>query len=276
MRLLLLADIHANLEALEAVLADADKRGFTDTMFLGDAVGYGVDAKAVLTRLRALSPRAVQGNHEKMLLALTRGGIASKTPVGQALKVELEQLSAEDLAWIGAWKQGVKTMHGSLECFFVHGSPRNPDEYVDSLAAARGVFTDWVGRIAFVGHTHVAGVYTALGYPPPPEPQRFGRIPGVPGATSSQVEKDSLNLRFTPFLEPINRLPMPPKGRWIVNPGSVGQPRDGIPKASYGIFDFTKNSLEVYRVDYDVYATQQKIRAAGLPEALASRLSVGK
>ncbi len=251
MRLLLLADIHANLEALEAVLEDAARRGYTETVFLGDAVGYGADAKAVLDRLRSLSPRSVMGNHETMLLAVAGGKRPSTTPVGLALKHQLEQLEAADLDWLRSWKQGVKAQQGGVECFFVHGSPRNPEEYVDSLGVARVSFRDWPGKLAFIGHTHIAGVYAAL-------------------------ERDPVNVRLTPFVEAQNRLSMPPRGRWIVNPGSVGQPRDGINKASYGIFDFARNALEVYRVDYDIHAAQQKIRAAGLPEALATRLSVGK
>ena len=251
MRLLLLADIHANLEALEAVLADAVTRGYSDTLFLGDAVGYGADAGAVVQRLRSLSPRCIMGNHEQMLIAAARTGKTSDTPVGLALKLALSQLSPDDLEWLRGWKQGIKALHGNVECFFVHGSPRDPNEYVDSLSAARAAFTDWAGRLAFVGHSHLAGVYAAL-------------------------ERDVSNVRFTAFLEGLNRMTLPPRGRWIVNPGSVGQPRDGDPRAGYGIFDFNRNALEVYRVEYDVSAAQQKIRAAGLPDVLAARLSVGK
>ncbi len=251
MRLLLLADIHANLEALEAVLGDAMTRGYSDTLFLGDAVGYGADAGAVVQRLRLLSPRCVRGNHEQMLLSAARTGKTSDTPVGLALQLALSQLSPEDLEWLRDWKQGIKASHGSVECFFVHGSPRDPNEYMHSLSAARAAFADWPGRLAFVGHSHIAGVYAAL-------------------------ERDVSNVRFTAFLEGLNRMSLPPRGRWIVNPGSVGQPRDGDPRASYGIFDFTRNALEVYRVPYDIAAAQHKIRAAGLPDVLAARLSVGK
>lgn len=251
MRLLLLADIHANLEALEAVLVDAATRGYSDTLFLGDAVGYGADAGAVLQCLKLLSPRCVRGNHEQMLLSAARTGKPSDTPVGQALKLALSQLSADDLEWLRGWKQGIKALHGNVESFFVHGSPRDPNEYMNSLSAARAAFTDWAGRLAFVGHSHIAGVYAAL-------------------------ERDVSNVRFTAFLEGVNRMALPPRGRWIVNPGSVGQPRDGDPRAGYGIFDFTRNTLEVYRVQYDVAGAQQKIRAAGLPDVLAARLSVGK
>ena len=251
MRLLLLADIHANLEALEAVLVDAATRGYSDTLFLGDAVGYGADAGAVVQRLRSLSPRCITGNHEQMLLSAVRTGKTSDTPVGQALKLAISQLSSDDLEWLRSWKQGIKALHGSVECFFVHGSPRDPNEYIDNLTSARAAFSDWPGRLAFVGHSHIAGVYAAL-------------------------ERDVSNVRFTAFLEGLNRMSLPPRGRWIVNPGSVGQPRDGDPRAGYGIFDFTRNALEAYRVEYDIAGAQQKIRSAGLPDVLAARLSVGK
>ena len=251
MRLLLLADVHANLEALEAVLKDAATRGYSDTLFLGDAVGYGADAGAVVQRLRSLSPRCIMGNHEQMLLSAARTGKTSDTPVGQALKLAISQLSSDDLEWLRAWKQGIKASHGNVECFFVHGSPRDPNEYVDGLTSARAAFSDWPGRLAFVGHSHIAGVYAAL-------------------------ERDVSNVRFTAFLEGLNRMSLPPRGRWIVNPGSVGQPRDGDPRAGYGIFDFTRNALEAYRVEYDIAGAQRKIRAAGLPDVLAARLSVGK
>ena len=251
MRLLLLADVHANLEAFEAVLGDAVMRGYSDAICLGDAVGYGADAGAVVARLRRLSPRCITGNHEQMMLSAVRTGKFSDTPVGQALKLAHTQLSPDDLEWLRSWKQGIKALHGSVECAFVHGSPRDPNEYVDSLSAARSAFGDWAGRLAFVGHSHIAGVYAGL-------------------------ERDVSNVRFTAFLEGVNRMALPPRGRWIVNPGSVGQPRDGDPRASYGIFDFTRNALEVYRVEYDIEGAQQKIRAAGLPDVLAARLSVGK
>ena len=251
MRLLLLADIHANLEALEAVLKDAATRGYSDTLFLGDAVGYGADAGAVVQRLRSLSPRCIIGNHEQMLLSAARTGKTRDTPVGLTLKLALSQLSPDDLEWLRGCKQGIKALHGSVECFFVHGSPRDPNEYVDNLTSARADFSDWAGRLAFVGHSHIAGVYAAL-------------------------ERDVSNVRFTAFLEGINRMTLPPRGRWIVNPGSVGQPRDGDPRAGYGIFDFNRNALEVYRVEYNVAGAQLKIRMAGLPDVLAARLSVGK
>jgi diadenosine tetraphosphatase ApaH/serine/threonine PP2A family protein phosphatase len=251
MRLLLLADVHGNLEALEAVLGDAATRGFDETLFLGDAVGYGASSGEVVARLRALTPRGVMGNHEQMLLSGLRNARFSDTPVGQALKLASTQVSADDLEWLRAWKQGVRVPIGNVEAFFVHGSPRDPNEYVDNLGAARGAFTDWQGKLAFVGHAHIAGVYAAL-------------------------DRDTKNVRFTPFLDAVNRLAMPPRGRWIVNPGSVGQPRDGDARASYGIFDFGRNALEVYRVAYDIAGAQRRIREAGLPDALATRLSVGK
>ena len=156
MRLLLLADIHANLEALEAVLKDAATRGYSDTLFLGDAVGYGADAGAVVQRLRSLSPRCIIGNHEQMLLSAARTGKTSDTPVGLTLKLALSQLSPDDLEWLRGCKQGIKALHGSVECFFVHGSPRDPNEYVDNLTSARAAFSDWSGIRTSLGFTRLS------------------------------------------------------------------------------------------------------------------------
>jgi diadenosine tetraphosphatase ApaH/serine/threonine PP2A family protein phosphatase len=226
-------------------------RQYTETLFLGDAVGYGASSGEVVARLRTLSPRAVMGNHEQMLLSGIRTRRFSESPVGQALRLASTQLAPDNLEWLRSWKQGVKATLGNVEAFFVHGSPRDPNEYVDNLGSARAAFQDWPGKLAFIGHSHIAGVYAAL-------------------------DRDTSNVRFTPFLEGVNRLSMPPRGRWIVNPGSVGQPRDGDVRASYGIFDFARNALEVYRVAYDIPGAQRRIREAGLPDALATRLSVGK
>jgi predicted phosphodiesterase len=252
MRYLLLADIHSNSDALESVLADALGRGFDEAVFLGDAVGYGADPVGVLQLLEAMEPLCIMGNHDEMLLQIALGqSVRDTSPVGIALKHNVKQLEPEHLEWIRTWTKRSSTRIDGSEALFIHGSPRNPDEYVDSVSVARSVFAEWPGRMAFVGHTHMAGVYSVL-----------HNNPNV--AT------------FHACMDNENRLTIPPKGRWIVNPGSVGQPRDGNTKASYGIYNVKTATLEVYRVHYDIAAAQEKIRMAGFPEALAARLSVGK
>jgi predicted phosphodiesterase len=252
MRYLFLADIHSNSDALEAVLADALGRGFDEAVFLGDAVGYGADPVGVLQLLEAMEPLCIMGNHDEMLLEIAAGkSVRASSPVGIALKHNATQLESAQLEWIRSWTKRGGTRIDGAEALFIHGSPRDPDEYVDSVSVARSVFADWSGRMAFVGHSHIAGVYSVL-----------HNNPNV--AT------------FHACMDAENRLTIPPKGRWIVNPGSVGQPRDGNTKASYGIYNIKTATLEIYRVHYDIAAAQEKIRMAGFPEALAARLGVGK
>ncbi len=252
MRYLLLADIHSNSDALDAVLADASKHNFEQTIFLGDAVGYGADAGAVVKRLELLKPRSILGNHDIMLLEMAQGkNIKTDTPVGQSLRLNMSQLLPSQLGWMQTWVEQASVRLDGAAVTFIHGSPRDPKEYVDNVNVARVIFKNWAGKLAFVGHSHLAGVFACL-------------------------DNNTALTIFHACTEDENRLPMPPKGRWIVNPGSVGQPRDGNPKASYGIFDTNAKLLEIYRVAYDIAAAQKKIRAAGLPEALASRLDLGR
>jgi diadenosine tetraphosphatase ApaH/serine/threonine PP2A family protein phosphatase len=261
----MLADIHANIEALEAVLQDATSRQFDTIVFLGDAVGYGPDPGAVIDKLETINARCILGNHEAMMLGLPNAEVLDG-PAGQAIRWQRQQLSVRQLEILRKWPERrkysgvsspdtapVNTNEGiPAEFFMVHGSPKNLFDYVDNLANARAAFTDWAGRLAFVGHTHKPGVYATINGPT----GEWTRWQGMEDAH--------------------NRLPMPPKARWIANPGSVGQPRDGNPDASYGIYDFARGMFEVHRVKYDLETTQQKIRAAGLPDMLAARLEVGK
>jgi predicted phosphodiesterase len=252
MRYLLLADIHSNSDALEAVLEDASKRHFEQTIFLGDAVGYGADAGVVFKQLELLKPRSILGNHDLMLLEMAQGKVVkTDTPVGMSLRLNLSQLLPSQIGFIQTWAEQASVKLDGAAVTFIHGSPRDPKEYVDSVNVARTIFKDWSGRLAFVGHSHLAGVFACL-------------------------ENNTDVTIFHGCLENENRLPMPPRGRWIVNPGSVGQPRDGNPKASYGVFDTNTKALEIYRVAYNIAAAQKKIRAAGLPEVLAARLDVGR
>jgi predicted phosphodiesterase len=272
-RFLMLADIHANIEALEAVLEDAKSRQYDMVIFLGDAVGYGPDPGAVIDKLEELNARCILGNHEAMMLGLPNAEVLDG-PAGQAIRWQRERLSVKQLDFLRKLPERRKYSGSSganqdlglsvdskvsdaaegipKEFFMVHGSPKNLFDYIDNLGNARAAFSDWAGRLAFVGHTHKPGVYATIN-----------------GPTGEWT-------RWQGMEDEHNRLPMPPKARWIANPGSVGQPRDGNPNASYGIYDYAKGMFEVHRVKYDLEMTQQKIRAAGLPDMLAARLEVGK
>ena len=250
MRLLLLSDIHANNVALQAVLADAEKRKYDSVMHLGDAVGYGPHPREVLETLRDLDAECVVGNHDQMLLELESGEREYKeSVVSAALKFHLTRLTERDIRWMRSWRDGIDDP--DVGARYRHGTPTSLDDYMDSVTAAREAFHQWQGRIGFVGHTHTPAVYATLNAP-----------------VGEWIKEQKLSDGGTYMI--------PPAARVILNPGSVGQPRDGNPNASYAVFDTTRSSLEIYRVPYDIARTQEAIMEAGLPQVLAARLAIGK
>ena len=249
-RLLLLSDIHANLTALQAVMEDAERRRYDQIVHLGDALGYGPHPHDVLEVLRDLDAKCIVGNHDQMLLEYADGTRPYKeSTVASVLKWQLGRLTERDLRWVRDWRDG--SDYPDVGARYRHGTPTSLDEYMDSVPAARDAFAQWQGMLAFVGHTHVPAVYATLNAP-------VGDW--IKGHTLSDT---------TTYL-------VPPRARVILNPGSVGQPRDHDPRASYAIFDTARSAFEVFRVPYDVARTQAAIREAGLPEVLAARLAVGK
>lgn len=249
MRLLVLSDIHANLAALEAVLAHAQDKSYDQVVHLGDALGYGPNPREVLETLRGLQPRCVLGNHDALALHLAGGATPDGGLVSQVIGWQLEQLTPEDLKWVASWPDGIDD--SQLGIRYRHGSPTSLDIYTDSLTAAREAFQDWLGRIGFVGHTHLPAVYATL------------NAPVGEWVTHQAFPKGG-------------SYPVPPSARVILNPGSVGQPRDGNPQASYATFDTARNTFKVFRVDYDIARTQHDVEKAGLPDVMGARLSIGK
>lgn len=249
-RLLLLSDIHANHVALQAVLNDAGRRGFDRAVHLGDAVGYGPHPREVLATLRDLGARCVRGNHEQLLLEYAGGGRRLRSSVvTEALGWQLTRLSRQELEWIASWPDGFDDPEVGAR--YRHGTPGSLDHYLDSVPAAREAFAAWEGTLAFVGHTHVPAVYATLQAP-----------------VGEWIKGQTLPEGGTYLV--------PPRARVILNPGSVGQPRDGNPAASYGLFDSARGAFEVIRVPYDIARTQAAARRAGLPEVLVTRLAAGK
>jgi predicted phosphodiesterase len=244
MRYLVIADIHANIEALEACLSDAIPRGYHQTLVLGDIVGYGPDPNAVIDRVVALQPVAmVRGNHDKIAFGLQQAeGFNVNARV--AAEWTLHALTPANRQWLIDLPQGPTIVNDVVE--ICHGSPLDEDEYIfDELDARRAIDASR-RRLCLFGHTHVAMIFelaarTIALTPPPAEPMSIGS-----------------------------------ESTYLVNPGSVGQPRDGNPRAAYAIFDTDAQALEMYRVPYRVAETQQKMVNAGLPEPLIRRLSVGR
>jgi len=245
MRYLVLSDIHANLEALEAVLAEA--RGYDQTLVLGDVIGYGADPNAVVDRLRALTGVTfIRGNHDKVGTGLD--------PVGgfnhlarHAIQWTATTLTPDNHAWVAALGRGPVEIDDLVE--ICHGSPFDEDAYIFDELDVRHAFTAATRPLCLFGHTHVPAVF-CIG------PSGLQPV-GPPRGTHFQITLEH-------------------GSRYLVNCGAVGQPRDADPRAAYGIVDTDARLLTVLRVEYDMPLAQAKILAAGLPEVLAHRLAIGR
>ena len=243
MRVAILSDVHANAPALEAVLADIT--GCDAIWNLGDTVGYGPDPGRCMDLLAAVEPQiTLVGNHD--LACIGQLDISQFNLVAQlATRWTAGQLSDEQRQRLARYPRTVISGDATL----AHGSPRSPIwEYVISGTVAAENMTAFATQLCFVGHTHVAAVAS---YPGESRRVRFRRAES--GAVID-VAHD----------------------RAIINPGSVGQPRDGDPRAAYLIYDAGRATVEMRRVDYPIDVTRQAIVAAGLPEALGDRLALGR
>lgn len=251
MRVLVISDIHANLQALEAVLAAAPAH---DVVWnLGDVVGYGANPNEAIDGVRALGDLIVRGNHDRACSGLM--GIEDFSDhAARAVRWTQSVLTEERRQWLRELPAGPVAPEGSAEVNCVHGSPLDEDEYLfnlnDAWASLRGV----AARITFFGHTHVQGGFASNG-------EEFFHLQPALG-DGDEPEEGVLVLR--------------PGARYLLNPGSVGQPRDGDWRAAFALYDSARSLLTWHRVPYRVAEAQQRIRGAGLPEYLADRLSVGR
>ena len=247
MRALIISDVHSNLEAFDAVLADADGRGGYDTIwFLGDLVGYGADPGPCISRLRSLPHVAVAGNHDHAVTGKLNPDLFNGAARAAALWTAC-QLTDDETAYLAGLPE-VQTVGNFTH---VHGSLRDPVmEYLISEPAALATFALLATPFCLVGHSHYPLVWTETEH----------------GANVALLDATE------PLLLDAGR-------RFIVNPGSVGQPRDGDWRASYLVYDDDvgdAGALEHHRVEYDIATAQAKIRTAGLPDSLADRLSRGQ
>ncbi len=251
MRLLLLSDIHSNCEALEACLAAAP--GCDMVVNLGDIVGYGASPNEVTERARGLGKFFVRGNHDKAVTGLTDLNDFNPVAAVAALWTR-DQLTQENSAWLRALPQGPLSIVEAPDAQFVHGSPLDEDEYVVNSEEAFASLRQSAAPITFFGHTHLQGGFYDNGAGDDafyPEYKTVGK---------------SESWEFT--LE---------KGvRYLINPGSVGQPRDGDWRAAFATFDTGTRTVSFRRVPYDLKTAQDKINAANLPPRLATRLGAGR
>lgn len=248
MRYLILSDIHGNLEALEAVLAHAESQGYDSALVLGDLVGYGADPNAVIQRIQALNPTAiVRGNHDKVAVGMETAD-SFNLAARRAVSWTAAALTPESRAFLTALPEGPILVNDDVE--ICHGAPSDEDKYLFEAGDAAHALLESRRPVCFFGHTHVQVVY--------------------------QLSDDD-SLDVSGFDESSGRrLTLDPSCKYLANPGSVGQPRDGDARASYGLLDTGVRELMLFRVPYDVEAAQAKIRAAGLPEILAARLGLGR
>lgn len=247
MRYLVISDIHANLQAFETVLAEARPLGYDKLLLLGDLVGYGADPNAICERVRDLKPDGlIRGNHDKV-------GSGVESPEGfnavarNAIRWTYDKLTSENREWLAGLPAGPMIVDETIE--ICHGTPFDEDAYVfDDLDALRAMHAARRPLCLF-GHTHVqVGHYLSR--------DQFGL------ATPDDARP------FTIALEEPNR--------YLVNPGSVGQPRDGDPRAGFGIVDTTAHEMTIYRVEYPIGKAQARILEEGLPDVLAQRLALGR
>lgn len=251
MRILILSDIHANLEALEACLEAAPEH---DRIFnLGDIVGYGADPNEVTERARALGKVFVRGNHDKACAGII--SLDDFNPVaGLAVLWTRERLTPDNLAFLRDMPQGPVSPIAGVQC--VHGSPRDEDEYVFMPREAYAILAQAAVPLIFFGHTHVQGAYWI---------DDANESDGVlePNYASTKGKQ-----HFT--------FPLAKTGKYLVNPGSIGQPRDGDPRAAFASYDTEAGSVTFHRVPYDIERAQKKIFSAGLPDRLGIRLAEGR
>lgn len=242
MLIALVSDIHANLVALEAVLEQLPV--YDQLWCLGDTVGYGPQPNACLQYMQELATYTLTGNHD--LGCLGKESLAEFNDIARiANEWTGQQLTTELRAFLDACPAKlVAEPHATL----AHASPRDPVwEYIESVDSARANLAYFESSICFVGHTHV--------------PIRFAYEPDGTIEFSHMPRGETVLLR--------------PGTRYIINPGSVGQPRDQNPQAAYALWDTEANTIRFERIGYDIRATQKQILQAGLPAELAERLALG-
>lgn len=237
-----ISDIHANLEALEAVLAAVDAEAPDEIWCLGDIVGYGANPRECIDLIRERADVCLAGNHDLAAIGSIPTDVFTQGAAASA-RWTTEQLADADRAWLASLEpRGSRAGAGMF-----HGSPRDPIwEYVMSSLAAEMCLDEATNPLVLVGHSHVA--------------LAFSRRPGEPATGETRKGGTVLDLRGA---------------EWILNPGSVGQPRDGDPDAAWLLLDLTSGTADYRRAEYDIAAAQSAIRLAGLPESMADRLRLG-
>jgi predicted phosphodiesterase len=242
MKTAFISDVHGNLEAFTAVSKSIKKEHVNRVVFLGDIVGYGANPNECIELLQTLTNYAVAGNHD-LTAAGSRPMDTFNSMAVDALEWTCAHLSQENKLFLKA--QPLLLDVNQLLC--VHAAPYMPDtwRYVFNALDAEAVFDTFSQQLCFIAHTHCPAIFKK-------------------NVGSSVVRELAAVINLSP------------RSRYIINSGSIGQPRDGDSRASYGIYDDSVNRYYLVRVEYDILSAQKKVRQAGLPDLLAHRLSVGR
>jgi len=245
MRYLIFSDIHSNLEAFNAVLSTVASYQIEKYVFLGDIVGYAANPNEVIDLLRTLKPLiAIRGNHDKVIAGIERGDNFNFS-AQMAVSWSRQHITAHNKNFLECLPQGPIVVD---VCFrIVHGHPEEENFYIFRREDALEVLNNSKQWITFFGHTHFPVIYFQ----------------------NSALSEEYPDMDSYCYL--LSR-----EKKYLINPGSVGQPRDSNPKASFAIFDSDANTIEIKRIEYDIKSAQEKIQKAGLPEYLANRLSAGR
>jgi len=246
MRYLILSDIHSNDEALSAVLARVRRKKFDRVIVLGDFVGYGANPNHVIDRVRKLGAEkiSIRGNHDKVVTGQDAGDLFNPVALAAA-QWTAEKLTPRNRKFLEALPMGPLEVEKGLA--ICHGSPRDEDAYIFSDRDAFVNFSLFQFSVCLFGHSHIPSVFTL-------EPH---------GIRVEVIKGDRVRLKLAA------------DRRYLINPGSIGQPRDRNPAAAYAVYDSRQRVVHFDRVPYDVEKARDKIHKAGLPGMLGDRLLVG-
>ncbi len=246
MRYLILSDIHSNHEALSAVLKHVRRKRWDKVVFLGDLVGYGANPNQTVDMLRKLRPLVgIRGNHDKVCSGLESGEMFNRVALEAAMWTR-RKLTRSNLLWLKALPKGPAIVDQSFA--ISHGTPVDEDAYIFGEIEALNVFRRTPHEVCFFGHSHFPVIFA--------------------------LSPDAITTVLT--VAPAFRYKLQPGVRYLINPGSIGQPRDGNPLASFAIYDSDAPAVTIYRIAYRVAEAQSKILKAGLPRPLADRLALGR
>ena len=249
MRFLILSDIHGNIDALDAVLARAPRDSYDRLLVLGDLVGYGGNPNEVVDRIFDLKPDVmIRGNHDKVATGVESADSFNRI-AAEAVRWTQQTLTPKNRDRVASLPAGPQNVDRDIE--ICHGTPFDEDAYVLDEDGAETALNSAQRAICFFGHTHVPVVYVREG-------TSLAVLHPQPGGSESTV---------------VNIVK---KNRYLINPGSIGQPRDTDPRASYATYDSRRQRIEIRRVPYRIDLAQQRITEVGLPESLAFRLGLGR